>query len=234
MFRAAPALWIVVVVTGITVGAGLVMIGLNGGAWPTLLAQAVGRPDLAGVPLSGLPQGVVMIPDLDGQPVILDPSPLEVEPAAGAWDDRRQAATRFRAPAQGLDVPLLRMNVRGGVINPPTLRDAFEVVALEPDLPRVIALHAVRGGRAAGNAFYAQHPTGTVITVAAGDVLHVGERTYVVDDVTVLDQQDAARSERIWGASPDQAGRLVVITCLQRPGLTGPAEENLVIFAHHA
>lgn len=233
--RVGPVLRVIAVGVGLAMSVGLVVIGANGGLWPDFLARLVGRPDFSGHPILGLAEDDgVLIADLDGRAIQLDPAPDEVEPAPGAWDELRARAPRFSAPAQGLEVALLELGVRQGRINPPTLRDAFEVLPRDPELPRVIALHAVRKGRAAGNSFYDQHRSGPTIRVAPGDVLQLGAVTYVVDTVEVMDQLDAARSPAIWGRSPDQADRLVVITCLQRPDRTGPAQENLVIFAQRA
>lgn len=226
------AVAVIVLLVGLVAGGGLVMIGLNDGAWPAAIARLLGRPELAGTPVVGLPANSVLLADLDGRPVVLDPPPPEVEPADGEWDLLRQAAGRLRAPGQGLDVALLPMQVRYGVVNPPTLRDAFEVTPQAPGAPRVIAMHAVRGGRAAGNALFSQHEQVPRILIGPGDLLQVAEQAFVVDEVLVLDQQDAAASERIWGSSAGQSDRLVIITCLQHPDATGPAEENLVVFAH--
>lgn len=62
--RAAPLASMIVAIAGLADAGALVVIGLNGGLWPGLLAPAVARPDLAGRPvLSTQPaHGVVVRP----------------------------------------------------------------------------------------------------------------------------------------------------------------------------
>ena len=165
--------------------------------------------------------------DLDGRCVELD-----VEQDAAVGPDRG----RFQAPEQGLDVPLVEMAASGGVLNPPTLTEAFLVRDPErttPDgtRPRVVAMHAVRDGRAPGNAFFEPGARNPAVRVSAGDELVVDGVAYVVESTEVLTKSEAASSTEIWGGHPDGDERLVVLTCLQRAGSAGPATENLVVHA---
>ncbi|QAY69811.1 class F sortase [Xylanimonas protaetiae] len=177
------------------------------------------------------PDAATTLRDLDGRRVELDlPPDLEaaaVEPTGG----------RFVAPDHGLDVPLVWMSVDGSVLNPPTLTDAFVVRDPAPAAdgaggrPRIVAMHAVRGGRAPGNAFAAS--SGEVLA-APGDRLYVDGDLYVVDTVEVVPKEAAERDASIWGVRDDGDVRLVVLTCLQRPGGPTRAPDNLVLHASRA
>lgn len=171
-----------------------------------------------------------VLTDLDGRRVALDDTP----DVAGS--DLHHTGGRFQAPSQGLDVPLVEMSATGGVLNPPTLTDAFalrdpERTTPSGTRPRIVAMHAVRDGRAPGNAFFKSGAANPSVTVDEGDQLHVGGDTYVVVSTEVLPKEDAARSSGIWAPHPDGDERLVILTCLQRAGGTGPAPENLVVHA---
>ncbi|MFE5307521.1 hypothetical protein [Isoptericola sp. NPDC056573] len=171
--------------------------------------------------------------DLDGRCVRLDARP----DVAGA--DLRPTGGRFQAPAQDLDVPLTSMSATGGALDPPTLTEAFEVrdperTSAEGSRPRLVAVHAVRDGRAPGNAFFEPGAHDPVVTVSPGDELRVDGVTYLVESTEVLSKADAAASPDVWGHRPDGEARLVVLTCLQRAGSTGAARDNLVIHAVRA
>lgn len=93
---------------------------------------------------------------------------------------------------------------------------------------------AVRDGRAPGNAFARTAGNDVVVLADAGDELHVDGVVYRVEAVDVLAKEAAARAPEIWAPHDDGEDRLVVITCLQRPGAVGPAAENLVLYAMRA
>ncbi|MGE9350280.1 hypothetical protein ACQP60_12505 [Isoptericola variabilis] len=171
--------------------------------------------------------------DLDGRCVRLDARP-DV-----AHADLRPTGGRFEAPAQGLDVPLTSMSAAGGVLDPPSLTEAFEVrdpdrTRAEGTRPRIVAVHAVRGGRAPGNAFFEPAAHAPAVAVSPGDELRVDGDTYLVESTEVLSKADAAASPDVWGHRPGGEDRLVVLTCVQRAGSTGPARDNLVIQAVRA
>lgn len=168
--------------------------------------------------------------DLDGRCVVLD------APPSAAAADLRPTGGRFEAPAQGLDVPLTAMPGARAVLDPPTFTEAF--VLADPDRssasgvrPLVVAMHAVRDGRAPGNAFFEPGAPDPAVTVAPGDPLRVDGVAYVVERTEVLSKDAAAASPEIWGRLPDGERRLVVLTCLQRAGATGAARENVVVHA---
>lgn len=171
--------------------------------------------------------------DLDGRPVVLD----DVPDAAAA--DPVPTGGTFAAPRQGLEVPLVEMNVVRDVINPPTLTDAFLVRGFgSPREPGsglvVVAMHAVRGGNAPGNAFFTMGATESPLTVEVGDPLVVDGVEFAVTGSQVLGKDAAASSDAVWGRPAERDGELVVITCLQRTWEWGSAADNLVIFAQRA
>jgi hypothetical protein len=168
--------------------------------------------------------------DLDGRPVVLD----DVPDVAAA--DPVPTGGRFEAPAQGLDVPLVEMNVVDGVINPPTLTDAFLVRGYgDPHEPGsglvVVAMHAVRGGHAPGNVFFDMGPTDSPVTVRAGDRLIIDGVAFEVTGSEVIGKTVLSASDDIWASWPDRDGEAVILTCLQRATETGSAQDNLVIYA---
>ncbi|MFD6135356.1 hypothetical protein [Isoptericola sp. NPDC060257] len=176
---------------------------------------------------------VAALRDLDGRCVRLDAEP-DV-----AHADLRPTGGRFEAPAQGLDVPLTSMAAAGGALDPPSLTEAFEVrdpdrTTAEGSRPRIVAVHAVRDGRAPGNAFFEPGARDPAVTVARGDELRVDGVAYVVERTEVLSKAAAAASPDVWGHRPGGEDRLVVLTCLQRAGSAGPARDNLVIQAVRA
>jgi len=211
---------------------------------PRRRAGAVARPlgAVAALVAAAVLLGVALVPhgdadaslrDLDGRSVVLDEAPEVV----GA--DVSATGGRFVVPARGVDVPLLAMTVTRGVLNPPTLTDAFVLrdadrVTAAGTRPLVVAMHAVRDGRAPGNAFFESGAREPAVLVAAGDELLVDGVRYLVERTEVLGKAEAARSAEIWGALADGADRLVVVTCLQRAATSGPAAENLVIHAVRA
>jgi hypothetical protein len=196
-----------------------------------LLAGAVAGALVGAVVLLGLAwrgsAGTVLL-DMDGRRIALDVDP------GPASTGVRATGGRFQAPAHDLDVPLLEMAAAGDVLNPPTLTDAF--LLRDPDRtsgpgtrPRVVVVHAVRGGRAPGNALLS--PDGTAPAVRPGDDLWVDGVRYTVAVAEVLPQRHAARSPAIWAHHDDGVDRLVVLTCLTGSTGDGPASHNLVVHA---
>lgn len=200
------------------------------------LACLVGAGTLAWLALRPVPDGLV---DLAGNRVVLDdlPDVAAADPVPLATGP--EGAGRFVAPRQGLDVPLVAMSVVSGVINPPTLTDAFLVRGFgTPDEPGsglvVVAMHAVRGGAAPGNAFLDVRPDATSPSVEVGDVVHVDGVAYTVTGSQVIPKGVAATSPEIWGDPDGRDGELVLVTCLQRARETGSADDNLVVFAQRS
>jgi len=226
----ARRLWtIVIVAASLLVAGGLVWYGLAG-----QFSGSVFDSDTFGGanPAFGALTGSVLT-DMNDRQVLITPAPdvanANVSPIKG----------RFMMPAHDLDVPLYLMSAHDGLVNPPTLTDAFVLRgsrAVTPlgTTPLIVTMHAVRGGTAPGNAFF-DAATGTdAVRVAVGDLLYVAGETYSITAVVIMTQADAAASSSIWGMFPDGEQRLVVITCVQRPGARGRATENLVLYAQRA
>ncbi|HQR27399.1 MAG TPA: hypothetical protein PLP61_10210 [Nocardioides sp.] len=176
--------------------------------------------------------------DLDGNTVVWDRAP----DVAGSRV--RPTGLRFRAPVQGLSVPLESAVVTGGVINPPSLTSAFLMRDFgRPGVPRsgqvVVALHSVHDGRGPGNAFFDMTaPEGVdPVLVSVGDPLLVGPARYRVTRTLVEAKSAAAADPRLWDGWASRRGSLLVLTCLQRSsGSSGSSgtSENLVILAQSA
>jgi hypothetical protein len=139
-------------------------------------------------------------------------------------------------PALDLDLPVLPLTPRGGVINPPALTAAYWI---EP------YGDPVGTAADAGNTLYlAAHATGTgeygfdplVDAEAAGEGLGPGDVVevstpegtvgYTVESTERYAKDELAGATEVWEAVP---GRLVLITCFQRAGRA--STENLVVFA---
>ncbi len=211
----------------------------SAGRWVALVvavACLAGAATLGWLALRPAPGSLV---DLDGNRVVLDDAPDVQAADPVPLPEGPGGAGRLVAPAQGLDVPLVAANVVDGVINPPTLTDAFLVRGFgRPGEPGsglvVVAMHAVRGGSAPGNAFFDLRADASPLTVADGDVVHVDGVAFTVTGSSVLSKQDTATSAEVWGDPAGRDGELVLVTCLQRSGATGSASENLVVFARRA
>lgn len=191
----------------------------------------LGAATLAWVALRSEPVCDDALRDLDGRCAVLDEAP----DVAGA--DLRPTGGRFQAPEQDLDVPLVEMSLTGGTLNPPSLTDAFLVRGDQSEgsgRARLVAMHAVRDGRAPGNAFFEPGVADPAVLIGPGDPVVVDGMEFTVTKAEVLTKDEAAVSQEIWGDQPDAESRLVVVTCLQRAGTAGPAAENLVVHAVRA
>lgn len=168
--------------------------------------------------------------DLEGRRVVWDiPPDLEqarAVPSGGTFD----------APEQGLSVPLVEVSLAGGVINPPTMLDAFRYREFgDPhDVGTglvVVAMHAVRDGRAPGNYLATAGSGVPQFLVEPGDPLVVDGVAYTVTEIFVASKDDVAADERLWGEDAGRHHDLAVISCLQHSGVVGWAVENVVVLA---
>lgn len=214
-------------VTGLLV---LVILAAGGvGTW-SLLRYAQERTHLQEQVAFG---EVFISEDLDGRRVV--------------WDDPPDAAQArpvptggtFEAPRQGLSVPLLDVSLTGGVINPPTMQDAFRYREFgDPHDPAtglvIVATHAVRDGRAPGNHLASVQGGQPQVLVTQGEPLIVDGVHYTVTQTFVASKDEVAADPRLWGPDAGQDHDLAVITCLQRPGAVGQALENVVVLAERA
>lgn len=168
------------------------------------------------------PAAAVSAPDLDGTLVTFDvpPSPGTI---ATITDER------FRVPSVGLDVPLGTVTIVGDSVTPP----GFDAVYLldgiggtlndAADHTLFAVTHSVVNGRAPGNSFF--ETATSAILLSAGDVIAVGSLRYRVESTGVIDKTLVPARADVWADVP---GRLVLITCLQKPD-GSPSDSNLVI-----
>ncbi|MGW4380366.1 class F sortase [Kitasatospora sp. NPDC004531] len=170
--------------------------------------------------------------DMTGRPVRLDPDPALPPEQQRGQDARPDGAGRFVVPSVGLDVPLGTMNEVGGSVVPPGFASAYRIANLgtpaDPGGGTVyVAMHSLRrGATGPGNYLFALD-TGAS-TVAPGAEIEVGGARYVVDGAAVVPIADLPDAADLWSDVP---GRLVVLTCLERPDDT-PAVDNFVLTAH--
>lgn len=139
---------------------------------------------------------------------------------------------RFVARSVGLSVPLGALNAVDGVIEPPGFTSAYWVrnEGVAPADSRrgtvFVVMHSLRDG-AVGPGNYLIDVDRQRSRVALGAKIQVGGVAYKVTGSQKIDKPDIAHASAIWADTP---GRLVVITCLQRPG-GGPSLQNIVIEA---
>jgi hypothetical protein len=142
------------------------------------------------------------------------------------------------APAVGLDLPVLPLTPRAGVINPPTLTAAYWIEpygapvgdVAEADNTLYLAAHSTSAGEYGFDPL--MDPDGGDSTLEPGDVVQVstpgGSVGYEVERTERYAKGELPAAAEVWESRP---GRLVLITCLQR-GDGGASTENLVVFAH--
>ncbi|WIB68003.1 class F sortase [Curtobacterium sp. MCBD17_035] len=167
--------------------------------------------------------------DMRGNAVQLDPEgPIATRPATGAGattgagtaaGQEERAGSRFIVRSLDLDVPLARLAAVGGVITPPGFTSAYVVDGLGASLAEgdrgtvFVVMHSLRnGGLAPGN--FLIDVARRRASVAPGTVISVGGVEYRVSTARVVPKGRLASTSSIWRDVP---GRLVVITCLQRP-----------------
>ena len=89
-----------------------------------------------------------------------------------------------------------------------------------------VVMHSLRnGGEAPGNALI-DVENGRA-RIATGEAIVVDDVAYKVVDTETVDKTQISHDQSVWADTP---GRLVVITCLQRPD-GAPSTENMVIEA---
>lgn len=169
--------------------------------------------------------------DLAGHPVQVDgasgPSatadPYSAAPWTGPW---------LTASSVSLHVPLRTTAVSGGVLTPPGFTSAYRVTNLGVDLAHAsagtvfVVAHALRGGGVAPGNLVENIKKGTS-SLGAGDTVKVGSLTYRVTGSHLDAKSSIGDDSTVWANTP---GRLVLITCMERPSGAAPTS-NLVIEA---
>jgi hypothetical protein len=175
--------------------------------------------------------------DLAGAPVQADvPAPAPAASADGSPDTSVDSGLgRLRAPSVGLDVPLGAVDVVGGVVDPPGFASAYRVrdlgVAPEDAASGTVfvVMHSVRGG-GVGPGDLLIDPSAGGARIAAGARIQVAGVDYAVGSSRAVPKGALPDDAEVWADTP---GRLVVITCLQRPD-GSPSRDDMVIEATRA
>ncbi|KDN88160.1 class F sortase [Kitasatospora cheerisanensis] len=170
--------------------------------------------------------------DLNGRPVRLDPGAGLSPQQKRAQDAEPDGEGRFVVPSVGLDVPLGSMNEVGGSVVPPGFTSAYRIANLgTPTAPGTgtvyVAMHSLRWGAVGPGNYLFALDTGTS-RVAPGAAVLVGGDRYVVDGAATVPKAELPDAAEIWADVP---GRLVVVTCLEKPD-NSPAVDNFVLTAH--
>jgi hypothetical protein len=200
-----------------------------------ILSAAVGALALAAVIAGGIgfiaalqaPKSTLV--DMQGNTVEYDPGEAAV-PSASATPD---IGTRFTVNSVGLDVPLGSLSAVDGQVTPPGFTSAYLIdnVGVRPEASSegtvFVVMHSLRDGAVGPGNFLIDVDDGTT-TVNTGSIVTVGGVNYSVSSSQAILKPSLAATDDIWISVP---GRLVIITCLQRP-TGGPSESNMVIFAN--
>lgn len=170
--------------------------------------------------------------DLNGDPVALEPGTVPDASTLRAMDAQEDTGARFRAPAVGLDVPLGELTMSDSTITPPGFRSAYRVRNLGVPPERAdegtvfVAMHSLRGGGTGPGNFLIDVDRQEA-RVSPGDRIEVAGVPYEVTGTELVAKDRLGATASIWS---DEPGRLVVITCLQRPD-GSPSVDNLVVQA---
>ncbi|QAY61769.1 class F sortase [Microbacterium protaetiae] len=170
--------------------------------------------------------------DMNGNAVALDAAATPAGPQLTDMDPVDDTNTRFAVPSVGLDVPLGALTAVGDEITPPGFTSAYLVRNLgvtpqnAPEGTVFVVMHSLRDGAVGPGNYLIDVDSGTA-AVHPGDEVDVSGVAYTVTGASDIIKTAIADDDDIWA---DQPGRLVVITCLQRPG-GGPSHDNIVITA---
>ncbi|MBF4514141.1 class F sortase [Plantibacter sp. VKM Ac-2885] len=167
--------------------------------------------------------------DMNGQRVQYEDAAPPADKSAAI---EQNGSDRFVVQSVGLDVPLGELNSVDGSIEPPGFTSAYRVRDMgvspkEPDKGTVfVVMHSLRNG-ATGPGNYLIDVDKRAAKVQLGAKIDVDGNSYTVTGTQVIDKPEIAGASAIWSNTP---GRLVVITCLQRPD-GRPSTQNMVIEA---
>lgn len=206
------------------------------GRWRVALASLLGLVTLlAGAYAVQLYVSQLALPrDMDGRPVVaaqVPPDEAARADAVAVLDD----GARLRVPAAGMDVAMGAVNAVDGVIDPPGFSTAYFVrnygahTNSEETASRgtvFVAMHSCSGNaRCPGNALIdIAHGTATV---PVGADVYLDGLHYRVTGSSAVGKPQIAHDQTFWQNTP---GRLVLLTCLQRPG-GRTSVDNMVITA---
>ncbi|WP_245988684.1 class F sortase [Flexivirga caeni] len=170
--------------------------------------------------------------DLHGRRVALDPGTTPDASARTRMHATEDTGRRFRVPSVHLDVPLGALTMADRAITPPGFTSAYLVrnLGASPETPArgtvFVVMHSLRDGAVGPGNYLIDVDAGTA-RVAKGARIEVGPATYAVTGTRAIGKAELPGARSVWRDTP---GRLVIITCLQRPG-GGPSVDNIVITA---
>lgn len=170
--------------------------------------------------------------DQRGDAVIIDPGEAPGPSTLKRMNPTVDAGERIVIPSVHLDAPLGAINTVAGVVTPPGFTAVYAIRNLgtridQPDNGTVfLVTHSLRGGGTApGNALIdLEHHRSAV---EPGAKIIVAGTAYTATGSQTIAKPDLAKAAGLWADTP---GRLVIITCLQRPN-GAPSVDNLVIIA---
>jgi hypothetical protein len=189
--------------------------------------------------LGGLGYGgyTLLVPPVDGAQKDMDNNWVIPEETLTAEEVAEMDAVeqipsngRLRVQSVGLDVPLGAMNLVKGAINPPGFKSAYWVRNLgtsfeEPEAGTAyVAAHSLRhGGKGPGN--YLIDIETEQATVKVGDLIEADGVNYRMTEWRSIPKPDLPNETDLWEDIP---GRIVLVTCLQRPD-NSASRNNIVI-----
>jgi sortase (surface protein transpeptidase) len=188
-------------------------------------------PPVAEAPVSSMPPPSTTT---SAQPALeTTPTPTPVPTARYT----PSSSVRLNIPSVGMDLPLLALKPKSGVIDPPLLTAGYWIEpygvpvgsADQATNTLYIAAHSAGRGDDGFDPLLTADHRGSALT--AGDVIAVetprGTVSYTVERTERYGKNALPDATEVWENSP---GRLVLITCFQRAD--GRAStENLVVFA---
>jgi len=170
--------------------------------------------------------------DLAGNAVTYETDATPPPKVTEKMDAVEDAGDRFAVPSVDLDVHLGALTMTDGTITPPGFTSAYLVrnlgVSLEDAAEGTVfvVMHSLRGG-GVGPGNYLIDVENETAAVDPGATVTVGDRSYTVTGDLAITKTGIQDSASVWQSVP---GKLVIITCLQRPE-GGPSQENIVITA---
>ncbi|MDT0201936.1 class F sortase [Nocardioides sp. AE5] len=177
------------------------------------------------------PDDDVTTRDLNGDPVALEPGTVPTDDQLERMRAVDDEGERFRVPEADLDVPLGGLDVVDNTINPPGFTSAYLVRNLGVPLDEAaegtvyVVMHSLRGGVGPGNHLIDVESQSSRLEQGAEIV--IGDHTWLVTGDLTVAKFDLGAQGHLFDES---SGRLVVITCQQRPDGSA-AVDNLVITA---
>ncbi|MDR0837371.1 MAG: hypothetical protein LBM94_04040 [Propionibacteriaceae bacterium] len=171
--------------------------------------------------------------DLDGTAVTPDDGTMNNAEWVEKANLEEITGATFRVPERGLIYPYGEVNEVDGVINPPNFKGVFRIrnrgVSLESRETGTVylATHALRGGgRAPGNDLSDMERGSS--SLVRGMEMIVNTVTYYFDSSYTVSNDDLGRYPDLFGVGEQIPGRVVILTCMQKPDWSAPTE-NLVI-----